>query len=561
PTSDLGKKMLARATKKPADAGPEDYVRELFEKSLKTDWSWWKLRVDGEHGVVRHFLVGEPNFQAPGVAGRGTRGYVALDADNIDGQFYYLKDAWRVVSRQIDKEGKILQFLNKNGVKYIPTLECHGDIISPTIQLTKTNQLWKDLHKRKTSAVCPFKKHQHYRIVVKEVGQEMAKFERGRQLIHALWCCIFAHSEAYAKGIIHRDISAGNLLRYFDQSTGQWCGLLNDWEMAKDTSSKRSKGRQHDRMVSGLGTIHLLFELIMSDQGTWQFMSAAALEAPRKQIGVEDELESFFHVLLFLAIRFLRHNCDNVAAFVHAYFDDFSTFNTGHYGCGAMKMLCMANGRIAIKMDGGVVSLLEFIWPPPAGNPAEVDARSHPLNELMQTILGWLQAHYSLMPVANTRANSPTAPVPAAAEESDEEEVLLLAGKPPRDPMELEHGQPSAPVSREAQEALAQKLYTHQAMLELLEGALHGTTKWPPSDKTKDQLSESEEGYEHGADIKADSTDLLKHGAQRRRTCGAGPSHKRRWDQLEQAVAQDSPKRQKSVIRKSIRTRKQRRSS
>ncbi|OJT06269.1 hypothetical protein TRAPUB_2880, partial [Trametes pubescens] len=191
PTSDLGKKMLARATKKPADAGPEDYVRELFEKSLKTDWSWWKLRVDGEHGVVRHFLVGEPNFQAPGVAGRGTRGYVALDADNIDGQFYYLKDAWRVVSRQIDKEGKILQFLNKNGVKYIPTLECHGDIISPTIQLTKTNQLWKDLHKRKTSAVCPFKKHQHYRIVVKEVGQEMAKFERGRQLIHALWCCIF----------------------------------------------------------------------------------------------------------------------------------------------------------------------------------------------------------------------------------------------------------------------------------------------------------------------------------------------------------------------------------
>ncbi len=191
PASNLGQRMQARATKKPADAGPEDYVRELFEKSLKTDWSWWKLRVDGEHGVVRHFLVGEPNFQAPGVAGRGTRGYVALDADNIDGQFYYLKDAWRVVSRQIDKEGKILQFLNKKGVKYIPTLECHGDIAMPTIQLTKTNQLWKDLHKRKTGAVSPFKKHQHYRIVVKEVGQEMAKFERGRQLIHALWCCIF----------------------------------------------------------------------------------------------------------------------------------------------------------------------------------------------------------------------------------------------------------------------------------------------------------------------------------------------------------------------------------
>ncbi|OJT07883.1 hypothetical protein TRAPUB_1233, partial [Trametes pubescens] len=543
PTSDLGKKMLARATKKPADAGPEDYVRELFEKSLKTDWSWWKLRVDGEHGVVRHFLVGEPNFQAPGVAGRGTRGYVALDADNIDGQFYYLKDAWRVVSRQIDKEGKILQFLNKNGVKYIPTLECHGDIISPTIQLTKTNQLWKDLHKRKTSAVCPFKKHQHYRIVVKEVGQEMAKFERGRQLIHALWCCIFAHSEAYAKGIIHRDISAGNLLRYFDQSTGQWCGLLNDWEMSKDTSSKRPKGRQLDRT------------------GTWQFMSAAALESPTKQIAVEDELESFFHVLLFLAIRFLQHNCDNVADFMHAYFDDFSTLNSGRYGCGARKLLCMQTGRIALKMDTDsktIVSLLKFTWPPSADRPHEVDTRSHPMNKIIETILGWLQAHYSLMPV--TSAETPAAPGPAAAaEESDEEEVLLLAGKPPRDPTELEDEQSSAPVSREAQEALAQKLYTHRAMLELLERAMHGKTKWPPLDKMKDQLPE--EGYKHGADINADSTDLLKHGAQRGGTSGAGPSRKRRSDQVEQAAAQESPKRQKSATRRSIRTRKPRRSS
>ncbi|EIW54026.1 uncharacterized protein TRAVEDRAFT_131991 [Trametes versicolor FP-101664 SS1] len=417
PDSELGKKMQDRATKK-AGAGPEDYVREMFEESLKTDWSWWKLRVDGERGVVRHFLVGEPNFQAPGVAGRGTRGYVALDADNLDGPFYYLKDAWRVVSRHIDEEGNILQFLNKKGVQYIPTLECHGDIMTPTTQLTKTNQLWKDLHRRKKGAVCPFKKHQHYRIAVKEVGQEMAKFDRGRQLIHALWCCIYAHSQAYKAGIIHRDISAGNLLRYFDQSTGQWCGLLNDWEMSKNTNSKRPEGRQLDRT------------------GTWQFMSAAALEAPTKQIAAEDELESFFHVLLFLAIRFLRHNCDNVADFMHAYFDDFSTLNTGRYGCGNMKMLCMTNGRIAIKMDGGtVVSLLEFIWPPSADNPAEVETRTHPMNKLLQTILGWLQAHYSLMPVANTSADKTAPPAPtAAAEESDDEEDLLLAGRPPRDP-------------------------------------------------------------------------------------------------------------------------------
>lgn len=190
PDSELGKEMQDRAAKK-QPGRVEDYIREMFEESLNKSWSWWKLRVDSEKGP-RHFLVGEPNFKATGVAGRGTRGYVALDADNINGPFYYLKDAWRVVSRQlVDKEGKTLQFLNKKGVKHIPTLECHGDIKKPTAQFTKTPKLWEDLHKDKKDAVSPFKKHKHYRIVVKEVGQPMSEFTHGHELIYALWCCVY----------------------------------------------------------------------------------------------------------------------------------------------------------------------------------------------------------------------------------------------------------------------------------------------------------------------------------------------------------------------------------
>lgn len=36
-------------------------------------------------------------------------------------------------------------------------------------------------------------------------------------------------------GIIHRDISPGNILLYKSGASSRWCGLLTDWELAKDS--------------------------------------------------------------------------------------------------------------------------------------------------------------------------------------------------------------------------------------------------------------------------------------------------------------------------------------
>jgi len=43
-------------------------------------------------------------------------------------------------------------------------------------------------------------------------------------------------------------------------------------------------------------------------QGTWYFMSARLLQDPRKSHEVQDDLESFFYVVLFNALRYTRHN-------------------------------------------------------------------------------------------------------------------------------------------------------------------------------------------------------------------------------------------------------------
>ncbi|OJT01929.1 hypothetical protein TRAPUB_7573 [Trametes pubescens] len=191
---------------------PDDYVRALFKTSLDEKWAWWLLKLTDERTKkVRRFLVGKPHFRSQGVAGRGTRGYVALDADDTTAPFVYLKDSWRVVHDEIQKEGAVLTTLNAKKVSYVPTLLCHGDLG----QITTSEQLWRKYHKNhKKDTPYPLKQHIHYRLVVKQVGKPLSDFKDGCQLVSALVCCLIAHAQAYKVGLIHRDISAGNILLY-----------------------------------------------------------------------------------------------------------------------------------------------------------------------------------------------------------------------------------------------------------------------------------------------------------------------------------------------------------
>ena len=161
------------------------HARLLFRKSLKSSKDWYKVRVGEEK---RHFLVGAPHFIATALAGRGTRGYVAIDCADPYGPFVYLKDAWRVAHDSIEQEGTILAYLNdeKTGkVDRIPTLVCHGDVDD---QVTDSQNVWKTLNP--DALKCPLKTHCHYRLVVKEVGLSMDKIESAEELVYLIANCI-----------------------------------------------------------------------------------------------------------------------------------------------------------------------------------------------------------------------------------------------------------------------------------------------------------------------------------------------------------------------------------
>ncbi|KAI0669682.1 hypothetical protein C8Q78DRAFT_938648, partial [Trametes maxima] len=324
-----------------------DHARRLFKDSLKEDWPWWRLEVVDE-GRAHQFLVGCPNFTAPGTVGRGTRGYVALDVtdpDPVKHVFVYLKDCWRVIHECSEREGNILGYLNERGVKGIPTRHCDGDIAS---QVTMAQDVFFLMFGM--SDECRFEFHQHYRLVVKEVGVPLREFTNAKQLVIVFKDCIQAHEDAYLNaGVLHRDISAGNLLMYPIEprtkgSRPRFRGLLTDWELSKPISTVTLPTRQPDR------------------RGTWQFMSVSALNDPSKQIEVPDELESFFNALLWFAVRYFPNNCANVGDFMANYFDsgEKDPWKPDEYACGRTKENAITSGVITLPRRVG----LQFLLPP-----------------------------------------------------------------------------------------------------------------------------------------------------------------------------------------------------
>ncbi|KAI0333041.1 hypothetical protein GY45DRAFT_1320339 [Cubamyces sp. BRFM 1775] len=531
---------------------PGDHPRAAFEKSLKGAATiWWRLRVDDAKGP-RYFLVGKTHFRASGLAGRGTQTFIAIDEADPYGPFVYLKDAWRVAHTGIEQEGKILERLNSDDdggpVPNVPTVRCHGDVDN---QVTRSQEIWRLKNKDKLDEECPLKTHRHYRLVVNEVGKPLSEFKNMEELVGLILLSISAHGEAYErKGLIHRDISAGNILicpqlvRSEDGTVEEIATpLLADWELAKRVNDPDEKARQPDRT------------------GTWQFMSASALSHPAKRILVQDDMESFFHLLVYYAIRFLPHNCADVGRFMDLYFDGHEDLNGVVYG-GEKKLNTMVHGKLTVhegtplcfhlprqdppdpKSPTKIIPCPECAPPLPTGHgnpkapPPPTSSKSskkekppkkpsvpHPINILIKEFLRRLSAHYVLY----VERKSKTSSKPSALSEEKLRKklaqglglgVMALASKhkltfslKPDTAPELT---PLTPDAKAKLEVLAAELGDHTAMRQLFYN--HWVGEWPSHDRCKDQLPSNYQPIDNRKKRGADSTwETSDHSAKRSR--------------------------------------------
>ncbi|PIL32484.1 hypothetical protein GSI_05187 [Ganoderma sinense ZZ0214-1] len=519
-----------------------EYVRSLFRATVHCDWPRYKLQVpDGT--CTREYLVGKPLFRAIDMTGRGTRGYVALDCQT--GCFVWLKDAWRASYVISETEGDTLQRLNKAGVENVPTLVCHGDIFN---QATATGDVWERQHsvpspsrrpsspspsttlsasassgsrKRKRDdgepgsgssfqrprptvrSNCPLQQHKHYRIVVQEVCLPLRDFQCG------------PHRQAATKPtpqLLHRDISGGNILIYprvRRDNKGKnpqmvWSGLLSDWELAKpiDTVEAASKATQEERM------------------GTYQYMSVNLLYHITKPVQISDELESFFHVLVYYAVRYLRSNCSCTQSWIDNYF--YKYLGPGRAGaCGQKSYALEVTGELRVTMGGHPLAF-----------------RS-PMNTVLATILNSLRARYRVMyyddgKAAELEVSSPPAPhePPPAAPEPEPPVISSpspnLAAAAGIDPAVLAQWEAdweaetlTVPGPTEEERKLAARLDDHVFMLAFLARQL-ANPYWNSNDRIPSPKAEDRKtgDVDAGARARPGPEDALGPSSSKRRRTG-----------------------------------------
>ncbi|KAI0333047.1 hypothetical protein GY45DRAFT_376152 [Cubamyces sp. BRFM 1775] len=507
---------------------PGDHARAGFAESIKGGAICWRLQVDDAQKGAQYFLVGKPHFIAAGLAGRGTQTFIAIDEADPQGPFVYLKDAWRVAHIGIEQEGKILERLNSNDdggpVPFVPTMRCHGDVQN---QVTRSQEIWHLKNPGKLEE-CPLKTHRHYRLVVNEVGIPMSKFTNMQELVALFSMVIETHGEAYnRKKLIHRDISAGNVLIYPKVTVGEngeleedRVPLLADWELAKRVDEPDEKARQPDRT----------------------FMSANALRHPHKRILVQDDMESLFHLLLYYAVRFLPHNWSDVGRFMDVYFDGHEDQDGVTYG-GEKKLVTMRMGKLSAPV--GDLPLRIYVLPakrrskqktsPPASAneaqpstsrsssshagcdaisspasskpsapqkekpPHTLPTRPHPVNELFSDFLQRLSAYYTLYVPEDTdlpseRASKALRPMKKRPRPPNESRKTLHARMEAlKEEAESKH--PSAdspskqlsPARRSELEVLAASLADHVKLAKLFT-AHYWRSGWPIRDRCPDQL-------------------------------------------------------------------------
>ncbi|KAI0328909.1 hypothetical protein GY45DRAFT_1354868 [Cubamyces sp. BRFM 1775] len=441
----------------------------------------------------------------------------------------WLKDAWRTFYDLVDPEGDVLQLLKGKSVPNVPTFVCHGDLpdqatvtpdiwdsnfkaaqaaknaaactptsrpdgvdrvsisASPTSSAeavirapaastsasgTKRPRAGDDDQEKMppppgvggskpddSEEKCPLRRHVHYRIVVEEVGLPLEEFEDGHHLVSVICDCVEAHEQAAKIGILHRDISGGNILIYprVDVDPSQenvkvvsMIGLLTDWELSKDVTKPKGqprRARQPERT------------------GTWQYMSVALIDNPKKAVEIPDELEAFFHVLLYYAVRYLDSTCTDVAAYIEHYFEAYRIVN-GHYQSGTAKSNTVTTGRLQVSAD------VELLF-------------NSELDYILRTILQWLQAHYAVRKFERSQKGSASVLHTNRSVSARPKKTSAIARS--IDPHRYKK-RASDMLGAPSEETIsnAQKLQQHDELLALLYASLESI--WPNHDKVPDRI-------------------------------------------------------------------------
>ncbi|KAK0492220.1 hypothetical protein EDD18DRAFT_1465425 [Armillaria luteobubalina] len=339
-----------------------DALRDYLDPFLPCQF--FKIRVPDTLGPSCDVIIGPPVAEAATVVGRCTTGFPAYNIATR--QVEFLKDSWRDETMH-GKESEFLRTLNKNGVRYVPTLTCGGDVPGHVT----TNHIYvKAFWNCGSTSACVRRRQRN---LTKEIGKNLLTFQSGKHLLQVTLNAFVAHRDAFEKcGLLHRDVSGGNILIL---SNGE--GMLNDWDLAIHMDECQTDQSQLVRT------------------GTWRYTSTRLLNCPSEINELQDDLESFIHVVMYHGLRYIRHNkVDRLPGMLYEIYDSVQRHDGEAQG-GLGKRRLFVSGGVEVlgpefafskchALNGWFVRAMDLAW----RWISYADGKGTPLPEEMRTHQG-----------------------------------------------------------------------------------------------------------------------------------------------------------------------------
>ncbi|KAJ7512475.1 hypothetical protein B0H11DRAFT_483119 [Mycena galericulata] len=355
------------------------YSSLTFEEATARS-RWVKVKVGSD--FKRAFTFGEPIFQSKGLFGRGTRVDRVLIEGDAPPQVYAMKDAWRQACRRPESDFyEVIQHYidtEYDGKAPKGLATCVGSLDLSTLHID---------HKTITAGLRaggdPLLDRCHDRSLFTPVGFTLDKFQSTKQVVQALRNAVAGHQLAFMAGVLHRDISAGNVLINENQPLLPEAGFLLDFDYSEFTPE-------------GLARFQALYpDVIMAEvdrnlkdiTGTFPFMSLASLVQMRRQLNgslagqvahhhsCTDDLEGFYWLLVWLILRHTSHDAG------------------GPEACSEL-------------FDGELRQVVPQKWTWLSNNPlltgpcARLPVKNHPpLTKLVDSLTPMIRGHYDPQPI------------------------------------------------------------------------------------------------------------------------------------------------------------------
>ncbi|KAH9903276.1 hypothetical protein C8Q73DRAFT_45860 [Cubamyces lactineus] len=459
----------------PAQFSDQPLLQSVLRKAATPGWPIFKLLIRGQWSsddqpmrsdspiATRAFLVGRPLFRSHSMTGRGTRGFAAYDV--VRQTIVFIKDYWRADPPEHLTEYEVyLALLGDEGqrCKFIPTLLGGGDVCgSPGTDVQRTLS--------GTFVDPPLPERVHVRLVMKEVCRRLQSFNDWRELVSVLRDALRAHQSAWEDhGILHRDLSVGNILIYERPSVPkpEVVGLLADWDLAKPRQLVlKPKASQPSR------------------SGTWQFLSAGLGFFPNKPHVLSDDLESVMHVLNWLSLKHLETHYSSKP-------ETLPQVMRNMYDTATATGLCSGD-----KWNHTVSGMLFFphSFPP-----------NHPFIALLRALSALCKCQYELLPPDDLAAFAAN----GTLEEACTSETRRVPVVEP-----LLYPWSAQPVNLDP---IMPPLNDHRASLAAFDRALQ-QKEWPAMKKLDDQLPSDPPTSSFGAKRSATDAGLKGHSSKKKR--------------------------------------------